>query len=134
MTQRSSIRNQLRDIPPLRVWPQTIDAQCFNTVRLALLRRGAPLEVNLRRPALTMLLDDECWVAVLPWDTAMPILLWSEFDYLQRAGLHEAVHCRLELFDIRSGLVMRTALDALHLELQAHPSHSALKGGEHAAG
>lgn len=133
MTRGSSILDQLRAIPPLRVMSQSIDAECFNTVRIAMLRHGAPLAVELKRPLLTMLVDESVWVAVPPWDHTLPLLMWRSFDHAQRGGLHEPVHCELRLFDMRSGLVMRTALDALCEELRVLLSSIKTSGGDHAA-
>lgn len=118
MSRGASILDQLRDIPPLRTMQHTIDAECFNSARVALHRFGAPLTVELQRPTLVLLLDEHDWVAVPPWDLALPLLHWSGFHREHPDHLHENVLSELRLFDIRSGLVMRTALDALQHALR----------------
>jgi len=122
MGHTGSVLNNLREIPPLREFPKMVDAPCFNAVRVALLRLGSPLRIELERPRLLMLIDGQHWVAVSPWDEYMPLLLWKDFDLGQRANLHESVRCTLALFDHRAGLVMGTALDALYSELRAQLS------------
>jgi len=119
MRHTDSVLDNLRDIPPLREFPKIIEATCFNTVRVALLRLGSPLHIALKRPRLSMLIDVHHWVAVSPWDKYLPLLLWKDFDSGQRVNLHESVHCTLALFDHRAGLIMGSALDALHHELRA---------------
>ncbi len=114
-----SVLQGLREIPPLREFPKTIDAQCFNTVRLALLRLGSPLRIELMRPRLLMLIDADHWVAVSPWDECLPLLLWKDFDKAHRDNLHESVGCTLALFDHRAGLLMSITLDTLYTELRA---------------
>ncbi len=128
MEPRVSVLDGLREIPPLREFPKLIDAQIFNAVRLALLRLGSPLRIELPRPRLLMLTDADHWVAVSPWDEYLPLLLWKDFDKSHRESLHEPVRCTLALFDHRAGLVMGAALDALYVELRtqltpAGPSH-----------
>ncbi|MBI3774244.1 MAG: hypothetical protein HY273_01595 [Gammaproteobacteria bacterium] len=118
MGHTDSILDNLREIHPLREFPKIIEAACFNTVRVALLRLGSPLRIELKRPRLVMLLESNHWVAVSLWDEALPLLLWKDFDPVTRDNLHESVRCTLALFDHCAGLVMGTALDALHHELR----------------
>ena len=125
MAPRASVLDQLRDIPPLRTMQQTVDAACFNSARVALHRFGTPLEVELLRPKLVILLDEHDWVAVPPWDTALPVLHWSGFIRQHHDHIHADVLCELRLFDVRSGLVMRTSLDALHTALRERLSPGA---------
>lgn len=114
-----SILHSLREIPPLREFPKTIDAACFNTVRIALLRLGSPLRIELNRPRLVMLIESKHWVAVPLWDESLPFLLWKDFDPVPRHNLHDSVHCTLVLLHHCAGLIMGTVLDALHHELRA---------------
>jgi hypothetical protein len=108
----------LRDIAPLRVWPKTIPAAHYNCVRLALKRLGCPLRLELQRPAMILLLDEDLWAGMAPWDEDLPLLAWSEFD-TRRSGLDQPVACRLHLYHAHAGLLMGMALDALDAGLRA---------------
>jgi len=108
----------LRELEPLRVWPKTISATHYNCVRLALKRLGCPLRHELQRPALILLLDEEVWAGMAPWDEELPLLAWTGFD-THRSGLDQPVACRLHLYHSHAGLLMGMALDALDAALKA---------------
>lgn len=109
----------LRELPPLRTLPKTIEAACYNRVRLALSRFGRPLRVELGRPALVMVLDDGCWLALAAWDERLPMLEWTDFERQERRALHLPVRCRLHLYHIHAGLMMGPAIEALNARLAA---------------
>lgn len=107
----------LRELTPLRVWPKTISAAHYNCVRLALKRLGCPLRHELQRPALILLLDEDLWAGMAPWDEELPLLAWTEFD-THRSGLDQPVACRLHLYHAHAGLLMGMALEALNAGLK----------------
>lgn len=106
----------LRDVPPLRTLPKTIEAACYNRARLSLLRFGDPLHVELPRLGLDMTLDRKIWLALSLWQEDLPMLAWTDFDG-RRAALHEPVHCQLKLYHMHAGLLMGPALDTLDKHL-----------------
>ena len=103
----------LRDIPPLRTLPKIIDAACYNRVRLALLRMGSPLRLEIPGHRLDMVLTDRAWMGIAPWQMEIPMLVWTEFRPRPRRSLHEPVSCMLHLYHMHAGLIMGTALDDL---------------------
>jgi len=106
-------------IPPLRVMSKTIEAVCYNRVRLSLGRLGKPLRVDLPdHRGLEVILNDHHWLCVDSIKEDQPIMAWLDFDTrnLNRA-LHEPVPCQLRLYHIHAGLVMGSALDALDQSL-----------------
>lgn len=107
----------LRGLPPLRTLPKTIEAVCYNRVRLALCRFGRPLRVELGRPALVVVLDDGCWLGLAAWDERFPMLAWTDFETRGRSALHLPVMCRLHLYHIHAGLMMGPAVEALSAQL-----------------
>jgi hypothetical protein len=115
---------RLNDISPLRTLPKTIEAVRYNRVRLALLRLGSPLRVELPRLQLDMLLERQAWIAFCLWQQNFPMLAWTEFDARQRAGLHEPVHCCLRLYHVHAGLLMGVALDAMDVRLAERLAHA----------
>jgi hypothetical protein len=107
----------LRSIPPLRTLPKTVEAACYNRVRLALKRLGYPLRVELGRPSLVMILEERLWAGVAPWDESLPMLVWSDFDVQGRDALHRPVVCRVHLYHSHAGLMMGPALEVLSEKL-----------------
>lgn len=111
---------------PLRTYPKHIEAACYNHVRLALRRFGAPLRLGLpRHRGLEIILEDDLWLCVDAAREDTPVLAWFDFATRGRASLHTPVPCRLELYHVHAGLVMGTALEALNeaLRLRLAPDH-----------
>jgi hypothetical protein len=101
---------------PLRTFPKLIEADFYNRVRLALNRLSRPLRVELPdHRGLEAILDDNGWLVVDSLKADQPVLAWVEFGH--RDGLHEPVACVLKLYHVHAGLVMGTALEALHKAL-----------------
>lgn len=106
------MKTRLDDIPSLREIPSVVQASHFNTVRLALLRLGKPLRVELEGLRhLDMLFDDDTWVCVDRNLNDLPIVAWTEFRKENRTALNEPVHCRLRLFHAHAGIILNRALE-----------------------
>ena len=102
----------------LRTRPKTIEAACYNRVRLALVRRGRPLRVAVPgHRGLEMILDDRWWLCVDSLHDDQPILGWDQFETAGRDALHAPMHCRLCFYHVHAGLVMGSVLDALQQAL-----------------
>lgn len=104
----------VRDIIPIRTLPKVMQAVYYNRVRLALLRLGNPLRLEM--PGLRgidVILDDSAWMAVDRNQVDMPLLAWTDFDAGQREALHQAVPCRMHLYHFHAGLLMGDLLDNL---------------------
>jgi hypothetical protein len=108
----------LNDLVPLRTLPKSIEAHQYNRVRLALLRLGNPLRLDIPRLHVAVTLGDKHWLCVRPLDDDLPLLAWTAFETRGRA-LHEAVPCRLHLYHFHAGLLMGVALDVLDQTLCA---------------
>ena len=107
-----------RKLTPLRAVPKTIDAACYNQVRLALRRLGDPLRVKLaRHRGLAMILTDDCWTCVDSLNDDLTIMEWVAFAG-HRSGLHDPVNCQLRLYHLHAGLIMGTVLEDLEQVLQ----------------
>jgi len=72
--------NRVRDIPAIRSIPYTLDAALYNRVRLALLRIANPLEIELEKLAIDLVLEKTCWVAYYSHQTSLPLIAWDGFD------------------------------------------------------
>jgi hypothetical protein len=110
---------RIASIRPLRIMPKTIEAACYNQVRLALLRLGNPLRVALPgHRGLEIILEDSHWVCVNSAFDDQPIMAWLDFDTRKHnKALHEPVPCQLHLYHMHAGLIMGSALDALEQSL-----------------
>ena len=111
--------HNIDNMPALRVMPKTIDATCYNHVRLALIRLGIPLRVQLPdHRGLEIILHNDCWLCVDTTHDDQIIMAWQEFDTSKHnQSLHESVPCELRLYHMCAGLVMGSALDALDQKL-----------------
>ncbi|UCH54077.1 MAG: hypothetical protein JSW09_04675 [Pseudomonadota bacterium] len=106
--------DRLVDREPWRVFPKTIEAKCFNSVRLALQRIARPLRIALSdHRGLEVILDDNDWLVVDSVAGDMPILLWCDFKSNDRDNLHKPIACQIRLYHSHAGLIMGTALEAL---------------------
>ena len=106
---------RIDNLHPLRIMPKTIEAACYNHVRLALSRLGNPLRVELPdHRGLEIILNSHHWLCVDSTHDDQPIMAWLDFDTsAHNQALHEAVPCQLRLYHMHAGLVMGSALDAL---------------------
>ena len=106
-------------LQPLRVMQKTIEAACYNHVRLALRRLGNPLRIDLPdHRGLHIILGDHLWLCVDRTRDDQPIMAWLDFDTRKRnQALHEPVPCQLRLYHVHAGLVMGSTLDALYQSL-----------------
>ena len=107
------------NFPLLRVMPKTIEAVCYNHVRLALIRLGNPLRVDLPdHRGLEIILYDHHWLCVDSIQDDQPIMAWLDFDTRNHnQALHKHVPCQLRLYHMHAGLVMGSVLDALDQSL-----------------
>ena len=109
--------NLVRDIPPMRSVPHTLDAALYNHVRLALLRIGNPLELELEKLGIDLVLEKHCWVGYHWQQISLPLIAWDGFDST-RSALDAPVACTMHLYHHHSWLHMPKILAALDEELQ----------------
>jgi hypothetical protein len=109
--------NLVRDIPPLRSVPYTLDAALYNHVRLALLRIANPLELELEKLDIDMVLEKTCWVGYHSQQMSLPLIAWDGFDST-RSALDAPVGCTMHLYHHHSWLQMPKILSAMDVELQ----------------
>ncbi len=108
------------DPQPLRVMPKTIPATCYNRVRLALIRLGKPLRLDLpQHRGLGMVLTDDAWRCIDTLTEDQLILVWRTFASSGRDDLTQPVACELHLYHHCAGLVMGSVLSDLEDALDA---------------
>lgn len=116
----------MRDRPDYAAWrtmPKSIEASIYNRARLALLRLGCPLRVEVPgHRGLEVILNDDLWLCVDANAEDQPVLAWFNFSG-RRDNLHEPVTCSLDLYHRCAGLVMGSVIDALDeaLAQRLHP-------------
>jgi hypothetical protein len=109
--------NHLRDLPPMRSMPYTLDAALYNHARLALLRIGEPLELELENLAVDLVLEKSRWVGYHCMQISLPLIGWEGFD-TGRSALDAPVACTMHLYHHHSWLQLPRILLALDKELQ----------------
>ena len=109
--------NHLRDLPPLRSVPCTLDAALYNHARLVLLRIGNPLELELEGLAADMVLEHKHWVCYHYQQISLPLIAWEGFG-AGRNALDAPVACTMHLYHQHSWLLYPRVLQALDRHLQ----------------
>jgi hypothetical protein len=109
--------NLMRDIPAIRSMPYLLDAALYNRARLALLRIGNPLELELEKTGIDLVLENTCWIGYHCQQISLPLIAWDGFDHF-RSALDAPVGCTLHLYHHHSWLQLPRILLALDKELQ----------------
>ena len=108
----------IREIIPIRTLPKVMQAGYYNRARLAVLRLGNPLRLEMPDlHGIDVILDDYAWMAVDRNQIDMPLLAWTDFDTRRRPGLHHPVPCRMHLYHFHAGLLMSEVLDNLEIAI-----------------
>jgi len=108
------MRSRIDEVPKLRSERTVIDANRFNQVRLALLRLGSPLRIPLTGlRGMDIIVDGKAWVCVDRTLYDLPVLAWTDFEYVERPGLHDPVTCLLHYYHVHADLITETVLATL---------------------
>ncbi len=110
---------QAREIPPIRTVPKIVEARRFNRVRLALLRLGSPLRLQLSGlRGVDVILSRHMWLSVDRVQNDLPIMALTDFATANRFSLHEPVPCHVHLYHNHAGLVMSLIMEAIDQGLE----------------
>ena len=113
------MRSRLLDVPALKIIPSYVEATYYNRVRLALMRLGNPLRIELMNMrGLDIIITDQEWVCVDRSIGDMPTLAWTGFEMTAREGLHRPVACQLRFFHNHADLICGTVLDLVHRHIE----------------
>lgn len=113
------MRSRLNDVPALKIIPSYVEATYYNRVRLALMRLGNPLRIELiNTRGLDIILTDDEWVCVDRSVGDTPSLAWTGFDATERTGLHRPVSCQLRFYHSHADLICGTILDLVHRHIE----------------
>lgn len=100
---------------------KSVEAACYNRVRLALMHAGKSVRVALpNHRGLEMILENRHWLCVNGILDDLPVLAFHDFEIAGRTELHAPVRCRLSFYHSHAGLVMGSVLDDLMQALSAN--------------
>ncbi|MGM0412132.1 MAG: hypothetical protein ACQERG_02350 [Pseudomonadota bacterium] len=120
---------RLQDLPALRTIETKVSGERYNRVRLALVRLGEPLLLDLPGlRSLAMHLEAGSWVCVDRALDDLPVLAWTDFQHADSVDPAAVIPCRLNFFHAHAGMVMSSALDKMDFEL-ARRLRSEERGG-----
>lgn len=111
--------DRLSEMPAYQVSESQVDAECYNLVRLSLLRHGSPLRItlpNLR--SLEMHLDEDSWTVIDGSMNDLPVAAWTHFETDGRDNLHLPIACRIRHFHAHASLISEAALQEMVLGLR----------------
>ena len=93
----------------------TVEAQYFNTIRLAQCRLTLPIRLQLKGLAnIDMLIDHDSWVCVDTTLNDLPISAWTNFKSAGRDNLHEPVECILNYYHFKASTIVKKSLEISH--------------------
>ena len=106
------MKSRIDDVPALWVIDAEVDAAQFNRIRLALLRLGEPLRMELRHlGGLDVLRSRErCGCGDRTMDD-LAVIAWTRFESAGRQQLQAPVRCRLRYYHGHAGMIVQTVLD-----------------------
>jgi len=112
------MRSRLEDIPVFSTKSTLVDAACFNRVRLALLRIGNPLRMQLAGlRELDIQLEDDAWICVDRTLNDIPVIAWLDFACHERTALHEPIACTLNMYHAHAGMITDQVLEVMSVQL-----------------
>lgn len=111
------MKSYLTDIPIYQTSKTTVSAEHFNLVQIALKRIGSPIRLKLPKlRTLDFLLDEETWIIVDRSLNDIPVMAWLDFETKDR-GLHEPLHCTLNLYHAHANIIQTRVIEAMTLLL-----------------
>jgi hypothetical protein len=101
------MRSRLDEVPVLKTLRSQVEASQYNPLRLALLRLGSPLRVELPKLRhLDLVLTEDLWVCVDRMLYDLPVAAWSDFDRASRGSLDDPVPCTLRVYHVHADAVI----------------------------
>jgi len=121
---------RLTDIPVYSSAQVNIEAEIFNTIRIATQRLALPIRLTLPRfQYIDVVIDHDSWACVDRSLNDLPVIAWTEFEITNRVALHLPVSCKISNYHFQSAQVVAGALTftkmALERKLAANTQQSA---------
>lgn len=103
--------SRLDNLPVYKQSSDTLAAEEYNRVLIALKRFGEPIRISLAGlRTLELVLDHEAWIVVDNAFNDIPVLAWTEFEVSERQTLHEPISCTLKMYHAHAKII----LDEVH--------------------
>jgi len=110
---------RLKDIPVYSSTQVNIEAEIFNTIRIATLRLALPIRLTLPRfQYIDVIIDHDSWACVDRSLNDLPVIAWTEFDITNRSALHLPVSCKISNYHFQSSQVVEGALSFIKMALE----------------
>jgi len=121
---------RLTDIPVYSSAQVNIEAEIFNTIRIATQRLALPIRLTLPRfQYIDVIIDHDSWACVDRSLNDLPVIAWTDFEITNRSALHLPISCKISNYHFQSSQVVEGALSftkiALERKLSAHTSNEA---------
>ncbi len=110
---------RLKDIPVYSSAQVNIEAEIFNTIRIATQRLALPIRLTLPRfQYIDVIIDHDSWACVDRSLNDLPVIAWTEFEITNRSALHLPVSCRISNYHFQSSQVVEGALSFTKMALE----------------
>jgi len=121
---------RLKDIPVYSSAQVNIEAEIFNTIRIATQRLALPIRLTLPRfQYIDVIIDHDSWACVDRSLNDLPVIAWTDFEITNRSALHLPISCKVSNYHFQSSQVIEGALAftkvALERKLSAHTANEA---------
>jgi len=121
---------RLTDIPVYSSAQVNIEAEIFNTIRIATQRLALPIRLTLPRfQYIDVIIDHDSWACVDRSLNDLPVIAWADFEITNRSALHLPISCKISNYHFQSSQVVEGALSftkiALERKLSTHTSNEA---------
>lgn len=108
---------RLDKIPTLQTRTDNLDARFFNSVRLGLIRYGAPLRLELAGlRGMDIILERERWACVDRTLFDLPVIAWDRFESIRDAdrpqSLLQSIRCRVRHYHCNANHISAIVLAA----------------------
>jgi len=110
---------RLKDIPVYSSAQVSIEAEVFNTIRIATQRLSLPIRLTLPRfQYIDVVIDHESWACVDRSLNDLPVIAWTDFEITQRSALHLPINCKVSHYHFQSSQVIEGALSFIKMTLE----------------
>ncbi len=110
---------RLTDLPVYSSAQTSIEADLYNTIRIATQRLPLPIRLPLPRfRYIDIIIDQDSWACVDRNLNDLPIIAWTEFDMAHRSSLHLPSSCKIAHYHFQSSQVAEGVLSFTKITLK----------------
>lgn len=106
--------SKISHIPIYEHRESEINAQHFNTVRIALNRIAKLIRIELPElRTLDLILDADEWIVVDHSLNDIPVVAWTDFQVQHRDNLHQPIKCSLNLYHTHADIILEKVINSM---------------------